>query len=60
MASTEEIQRVVRAGIKLLLMVVFLGTLMIWIMMPTNVYFLKWLPYLRAKYNISKFFGGQG
>ncbi|XP_031275811.1 ferric reduction oxidase 2-like [Pistacia vera] len=60
MGSSHGEIRTARAGIKLLLMVVFLGTLMMWIMMSTNTYSHKWLPYLRAKYNFSKFFGVQG
>ncbi|XAR54036.1 Ferric-chelate reductase (NADH) [Bertholletia excelsa] len=38
---------------------VFLGTLFIWIMTPTNTYRQKWLPKIRADTN-STFFGSQG
>ncbi|KAF8380183.1 hypothetical protein HHK36_027665 [Tetracentron sinense] len=48
-----------RAAIRILLIVVFLGYIMIWIMMPTNTYRQIWLPDVRAKAN-STYFGVQG
>ncbi|KAK4847441.1 hypothetical protein QYF36_001958 [Acer negundo] len=49
----------VRAATKLLVMVVFLGSLMIWTMTPTNTYRKIWLPKLRNQLN-STYFGTQG
>ncbi|KAF8412207.1 hypothetical protein HHK36_000167 [Tetracentron sinense] len=48
-----------RAAIRLLLTVVFLGHLVKWIMMPTNTFWLIWLPDIRAK-AYSTYFGEQG
>ncbi|XP_037494254.1 ferric reduction oxidase 2 isoform X2 [Jatropha curcas] len=50
---------VVRVGIKVVLMVVLVGYVIMWIMMPTNTYRQIWLPYLRFKFN-STYFGYQG
>ncbi|KAK0583060.1 hypothetical protein LWI29_032967 [Acer saccharum] len=49
----------VRAATKLLVMVVFLGSLMIWTMTPTNTYRQIWLPKLLTHLN-STYFGRQG
>lgn len=49
----------VMKAIRLLLMAVFMGTLLIWVMMPTNTYMQVWLPEIRAKAN-STYFGRQG
>ncbi|KAF9615573.1 hypothetical protein IFM89_024662 [Coptis chinensis] len=50
---------IIRTMIKLLLLVVFLGIVMIWIMTPTKINRQKWLPSIRAKTN-STYFGIQG
>ncbi|PSS11693.1 Ferric reduction oxidase [Actinidia chinensis var. chinensis] len=49
----------IRAMIMVLVMVVFVGYLLLWLMTPTNVYRQKWLPKIRADAN-STFFGAQG
>ncbi|KAJ8773188.1 hypothetical protein K2173_028365 [Erythroxylum novogranatense] len=51
--------RSVRSGIILLVSVIFLGYLMIWMMMPTNTYYLQWFPEISRKTS-SKYLGGQG
>ncbi|KAJ4895121.1 Ferric reduction oxidase 2 [Raphanus sativus] len=45
---------------KFFMMVVFLGTIMLWIMMPTLTYRNKWLPYMRLKFGASTYFGSSG
>ncbi|XP_059457009.1 ferric reduction oxidase 2-like [Corylus avellana] len=57
-SSHEEISRF-QAAIMLLLMAVSLGSLLVWIMMPTNTYRQSWLPNIRASTN-STYFGTQG
>ncbi|KAF3441539.1 hypothetical protein FNV43_RR15453 [Rhamnella rubrinervis] len=58
-ASNENVRRV-RAAIKLLLVVVFLGCVLMWIMLPTNTYRNTWRIRIRAKANNSTYFGAQG
>lgn len=58
--SSHENIGAVRTIIKLLLMAVYLGTLMIWVLMPTNTYRQNWLPHLRAKFGFTTYFGAQG
>ncbi|KAK3428610.1 hypothetical protein EUGRSUZ_E00107 [Eucalyptus grandis] len=41
-------------------MVVFLGTVLMWIMLPTNTYREHWFPSIWAKSSTSTFFGYQG
>ncbi|GFZ16923.1 ferric reduction oxidase 2 [Actinidia rufa] len=48
----------IRAMIMVLVMVVFVGYLLLWLMTPTSVYRQKWLPQIRADAN-STFFGAQ-
>ncbi|GAV92529.1 Ferric_reduct domain-containing protein/FAD_binding_8 domain-containing protein/NAD_binding_6 domain-containing protein, partial [Cephalotus follicularis] len=55
-----EIITMIQRVIWLLAMVVLLGSLMIWIMMPTNTYAHIWLPNIRNKVNQSTYFGTQG
>ncbi|KAK9279998.1 hypothetical protein L1049_013682 [Liquidambar formosana] len=50
---------VIRAAIRLLVMVVLMGSLILWIMMPTNTYRQKWWLHIRANTN-STYFGVQG
>ncbi|KAJ4837178.1 Ferric reduction oxidase 2, partial [Turnera subulata] len=57
--STKE-TNMARAAIRLLILVVLVGYLMVWIMMPTNTYKQKWLPSIRNKVNNSAWFGKQG
>jgi hypothetical protein len=45
--------------IRLLVVLLFLGFIMIWIMMPTNTFNLKWLPKIRGKADPT-YFGAQG
>lgn len=54
----QQIKRI-QLAIKLLSSVIFLGYIMIWIMMPTNVFWLHWLPDIHAKAD-STYFGEQG
>ncbi|XP_022759561.1 ferric reduction oxidase 2-like [Durio zibethinus] len=51
--------RVVRAAIRVLLTVVFLGICMMWILVPTNTYRQKWRPSISKKV-VSTYFGKQG
>lgn len=48
-----------RSVIRLFVMAAFLGYIMVWIMMPTNTFWLHWLPDIHAKTD-SKYFGQQG
>ncbi|KAK6250635.1 hypothetical protein SCA6_004640 [Theobroma cacao] len=54
----ENIMKMVRAAIKLFLVLVFLAYMVLWIMMPTNLYFEHWMPEIRAKTK-STYFGNQ-
>ncbi|XP_051143176.1 ferric reduction oxidase 2-like isoform X2 [Andrographis paniculata] len=49
----------IQLAIKLLMLVILLGYIMIWIMMPTNLFWLHWLPNIRAKTD-STYFGQKG
>ncbi|KAL7146285.1 hypothetical protein ABFS83_06G030600 [Erythranthe nasuta] len=49
----------IQLAIKLLILSIFLGYIMIWIMMPTNVFWLHWSPRIHAETD-SMFFGQQG
>ncbi|KAB2597744.1 ferric reduction oxidase 2-like [Pyrus ussuriensis x Pyrus communis] len=52
---------IARAAIRLLaIFVVFLGTLLIWLMMPTNTYRQIWLPQIRLKASSSTYLGAEG
>ncbi|XP_030468309.2 ferric reduction oxidase 2 [Syzygium oleosum] len=59
-ASSGGAKRIVRDAIWVLFMVVFLGTVLIWIVMPTNTYRNRWSPSIRAKSGSSTYFGNQG
>ncbi|XP_049410456.1 ferric reduction oxidase 2-like [Solanum stenotomum] len=48
-----------RSILRLLVLLILMGYFMIWIMMPTNTFYLHWLPHLYAKLN-STYFGQQG
>ncbi|XP_071722014.1 ferric reduction oxidase 2-like isoform X2 [Rutidosis leptorrhynchoides] len=41
-------------------MVIFLGTIMMWIMLPTNTYSKTWSPNIKSKVGKSTYFGSQG
>lgn len=56
---SDEAVMAVRLAIIVLSAVVFAGYMMIWVMKPTNVYFVDWQPHIQAKAD-SKFFGEQG
>lgn len=58
MASSNVI-KAVRTAILLLALVIFLGNIMMWIIMPTDTYYTIWVPHLMAATN-STFFGIQG
>lgn len=49
----------IKLVIKLLIMVIFLGYMMIWVMMPTNTFWMHWLPDMQAM-DDSTFLGKQG
>lgn len=51
--------RIVRTAIKVLAMVILLGSLVVWIVMPTATYKQTWQATIREKTN-SKYFGRQG
>ncbi|KAK8513259.1 hypothetical protein V6N11_013138 [Hibiscus sabdariffa] len=51
--------KMVRSALKLFLVLLFLGYLVLWLMMPTKLYFEHWLPEIRSKTN-STYFGPQG
>ncbi|KAK2983561.1 hypothetical protein RJ640_023095 [Escallonia rubra] len=46
-------------SIKVLIVVIFLGYMMVWMMMPTNTFWRHWLPDIHAKTD-STYFGSQG
>ncbi|KAL2324563.1 hypothetical protein Fmac_023621 [Flemingia macrophylla] len=50
---------VVQMGIWWFSVFIFVGYVMVWIMMPTNTFFLHWLPHILAKAD-SIYFGKQG
>ncbi|KAL2469029.1 Ferric reduction oxidase 2 [Forsythia ovata] len=58
MASSTVINGV-QGAILVLALLVFLGNIMMWIIMPTDTYYDKWLPHILADTN-STFFGIQG
>ncbi|XP_057780590.1 ferric reduction oxidase 2-like isoform X2 [Salvia miltiorrhiza] len=58
MASSGVINAI-RSAILLLALVIFLGNIMMWIIMPTDTYYTIWVPHLMAATN-SSFFGIQG
>ncbi|KAH6817942.1 hypothetical protein C2S51_001545 [Perilla frutescens var. frutescens] len=58
MASSGSI-KATRVAILLLALVIFLGNIMMWIIMPTDTYYNIWVPHLMAATN-STFFGIQG
>lgn len=49
----------IQAAIKTAVMVVFLGYVFIWVILPTNLYKKHWLPKIRA-HTMSTYFGTQG
>ncbi|XP_027336527.1 ferric reduction oxidase 2 isoform X2 [Abrus precatorius] len=56
--SQEKLGRV-QFAIRVLVLLVFLGWIFIWAVMPTNIYRQSWLPQYQAKIN-STYFGAQG
>ncbi|KAM7494459.1 hypothetical protein LguiB_029068 [Lonicera macranthoides] len=52
-------RRSVKVGIKVLIMMIVMGYVMVWVMMPTNTFYLHWLPNIHANVD-SSFFGQQG
>ncbi|KAK1376191.1 Ferric reduction oxidase 2 [Heracleum sosnowskyi] len=54
-----KVAKIIRAVIMVILTVVISGYMLIWIMMPTNVYKSTWLPKIRAA-SLSTYFGTQG
>ncbi|CAN7097213.1 hypothetical protein BRARA_I05641 [Brassica rapa] len=59
-SAGEEFKGMIKGVSKFFMMVVFLGTIMLWIMMPTLTYRNKWLPYMRLKFGASTYFGSSG
>ncbi|EOA20050.1 hypothetical protein CARUB_v10000325mg [Capsella rubella] len=59
-SSGDEFKDVVKGLIKLLMLVIFLGVLFIWVVMPTMVYRTKWLPVMRTEFSTSTYFGAIG
>ncbi|XP_006306803.2 ferric reduction oxidase 3, mitochondrial isoform X1 [Capsella rubella] len=53
-------KEMIKNVIKLLTMVILIGTLVIWIMMPTSTYKKVWLKSMRAKLGNSVYFGRPG
>ncbi|KAL5813072.1 hypothetical protein ACOSQ3_028022 [Xanthoceras sorbifolium] len=49
----------IRSAIMVLIMVVFVGHMMIWMVMPTDTFFMHWLPDIHAKTDTT-YFGKQG
>lgn len=58
-SSYEEI-RMIRAAMRLILIILLIGFAFIWIIMPTNTYKQTWQPRIKAKVNNSTYFGSQG
>ncbi|GLT78043.1 hypothetical protein SLA2020_495920 [Shorea laevis] len=58
-SASSEGMKYVRSALRLFLMIVFIGYIMVWIMMPTNTFYLHWLPNIHAKTD-STYFGKQG
>lgn len=48
-----------RSMLRLFLIVVFIGYIMVWSIMPTNAFYLHWLPHIVAKTD-STYIGKQG
>lgn len=53
-------KEVIEKVIKLLTMVILIGTLVIWIMMPTSTYKTIWLTSMRANLGKSVYYGKPG
>ncbi|KAK6918343.1 FAD-binding 8 [Dillenia turbinata] len=49
-----------RKSIKVVIMLILLGSAVLWVVLPTNTYKTKWQPQIRAKANNTTFFGAQG
>jgi len=60
MVLGETNKKVIKNVIKLLTMVILMGTVVIWIMMPTSTYKKIWLKSMRAKVGKSIYFGKPG
>lgn len=60
LSAREEFKDMTKGVTKLLMIVIFLGTIMLWIMMPTLTYRTKWLPHMRIKFGTSTYFGATG
>ncbi|KAF2536311.1 hypothetical protein F2Q68_00018522 [Brassica cretica] len=59
-SSGDEFKDVIKGLIKLLMLVIFLGYVFIWILMPTLIYRTKWLPVMRTEFGFSTYFGLAG
>ncbi|CAA7017342.1 unnamed protein product [Microthlaspi erraticum] len=59
-SSGDEFKDVIKGLIKLLMLVIFLGIIFIWILMPTLIYRTKWLPVMRTEFGTSTFLGATG
>uniref|UniRef100_A0A1J3D3L0 ferric-chelate reductase (NADH) n=1 Tax=Noccaea caerulescens TaxID=107243 RepID=A0A1J3D3L0_NOCCA len=59
-SAGDEFKDMMKGVTKFLMMVIFLGTIILWIMMPTVTFRNKWLPYMRIKFGASTYFGATG
>ncbi|KAF5731171.1 hypothetical protein HS088_TW19G00776 [Tripterygium wilfordii] len=57
--ASYEATKTIRLAIRLLVLLVLIGYIMIWVLKPTNLFFLHWEPQILAKTN-STYFGEQG
>lgn len=57
--ASSEGMKAVQSAIRLFVMMICIGYTMVWIMMPTNTFYLKWLPAIHSKTD-STYFGTQG
>lgn len=59
-SSGDEFKDVIKGLIKLSMLVIFLGYVFVWILMPTLIYRTKWLPVMRTEFGFSTYFGLAG
>ncbi|ESQ37683.1 hypothetical protein EUTSA_v10028469mg [Eutrema salsugineum] len=59
-SSGDEFKDVIKGLLKLFMLVIFLGYIFIWILMPTLIYRTKWLPVMRTEFGFSTYFGLAG
>lgn len=59
-AKHEKTTRILSVGIRVLVLILFVGWIFLWVMMPTNTYRKKWLPKIRQQSYYSTYFGSEG